>query len=61
MPTKDEFNSFVASIGEKYLRLAQEKLYCTMDGVKLYLQQAGDAKIQEHLYNGWKHDHYVTN
>jgi hypothetical protein len=61
MPTKDEFNSFVSSIGEKYPRLAQEKVYCAMDGVKLYLQQAGDAKIQERFYNGWRHDHYVTN
>eukprot|EP00957_Ditylum_brightwellii_P130236 9934955-Ditylum_brightwellii.AAC.1 len=32
-----------------------------MDGAKLYLQQAGDVKIQEHFYNGWRHDHYVTN
>eukprot|EP00957_Ditylum_brightwellii_P067467 5121244-Ditylum_brightwellii.AAC.1 len=32
-----------------------------MDGVKLYLQQAGDVKIQEHFYNGWKYYHYVTN
>eukprot|EP00957_Ditylum_brightwellii_P165910 12632327-Ditylum_brightwellii.AAC.1 len=32
-----------------------------MDGVKLYLQQAGDAKIQERFYNRWRHDYYVTN
>eukprot|EP00957_Ditylum_brightwellii_P130465 9952429-Ditylum_brightwellii.AAC.1 len=40
MSTKDEFKSFVASIGEKYPRLAQETVYCAMDGIKLYLQQA---------------------
>eukprot|EP00957_Ditylum_brightwellii_P096761 7369643-Ditylum_brightwellii.AAC.1 len=61
MPTKDEFNYFVASIGDKYHRLAQEKVYCTMDDIKLYLQQAGDAKIQERFHNGWRHDNYVTN
>ena len=35
--------------------------YCMVDGLKLYLQQAGDSIIQSHFYNGWKHDHYVTN
>eukprot|EP00957_Ditylum_brightwellii_P145242 11062264-Ditylum_brightwellii.AAC.1 len=61
MPIKNEFDSFVASFGEKYPRLAQEKVHCAMDGIKLYLQQAGDAKIQECYYNGWRNDHYVTN
>ena len=31
-----------------------------MDGLKLYLQQAGTREIQERFYNGWTHDHYVT-
>jgi hypothetical protein len=31
-----------------------------MDGLKLYLQQSGNAVIQEWYYNGWTHDHYVT-
>ena len=31
-----------------------------MDGLKLYLQSAGHADIQERYYNGWTHDHYVT-
>ena len=35
--------------------------YCMVDGLKLYLQQAGDSIIQSHFYNGWKHDQYVTN
>eukprot|EP00957_Ditylum_brightwellii_P071361 5424931-Ditylum_brightwellii.AAC.1 len=61
IPTKDEFDPFVASIGEKYPRLAQKKVYGTMDGVKFYLQQARNIKIQENFYNGWKHDCYVTN
>eukprot|EP00957_Ditylum_brightwellii_P135700 10348719-Ditylum_brightwellii.AAC.1 len=61
MPTKDEFDSFVAFVGKKYPRLAQKKVHGTMDGIKLYLQQTGDVKIQECFYNGWRHDHYVTN
>jgi hypothetical protein len=32
-----------------------------MDGLKLLLQQSGDLKIQRRYYNGWTHDHYVTN
>jgi hypothetical protein len=28
-----------------------------MDGLKLYLQQAGDGDVQERYYNGWMHDH----
>jgi hypothetical protein len=31
-----------------------------MDGLKLYLQQSGNAIIQQSYYNGWMHDHYVT-
>ena len=34
--------------------------WATMDGLKLYLQQSGNAVIQERYYNGWTHDHYVT-
>ena len=35
-------------------------IWCTMDGLKLTLEQSGDALIQERYYNGWTHDHYVT-
>jgi hypothetical protein len=30
-----------------------------MDGLKLMLEQSGDAVIQEEYYNGWTHNHYV--
>jgi hypothetical protein len=35
-------------------------VWCTMDGLKLTLEQSGDALIQEWFYNGWTHDHYVS-
>ena len=35
-------------------------VWCTMDGLKLMLEQSGDALIQEHFYNGWTHNHYVS-
>ena len=34
-------------------------VWCTMDGLKLMLEQSGDAIIQEQFYNGWTHNHYV--
>ena len=39
---------------------ALEGVWCAMDGIKLYLQQAGDSTIQNNFYNGWTHDHYVS-
>eukprot|EP00957_Ditylum_brightwellii_P148031 11271434-Ditylum_brightwellii.AAC.1 len=32
-----------------------------MDGLKLYLQEAGKVEIQECFYNRWKHGHYMSN
>eukprot|EP00957_Ditylum_brightwellii_P035833 2716124-Ditylum_brightwellii.AAC.1 len=32
-----------------------------MDGLKLYLEQSGSHATQNAFYNGWKHDHYVSN
>lgn len=31
-----------------------------MDGLKLYLQKAGDYDTQNNFYNGWTHNHYVS-
>jgi DDE superfamily endonuclease len=51
----------------KYQQVIQNRhpnlqgVWCTMDGLKLYLQQAGEASIQNNFYNGWTHDHYVSN
>ena len=35
-------------------------VWCTMDDLKLTLEQSGDALIQERFYNGWTHDHNVS-
>ncbi len=34
--------------------------WAMIDGLKLYLQQAGNMVIQERYYNGWTNDHYET-
>ena len=38
-----------------------ENVYSVADVVKLMLEQPGDVSIQNRYYNGWTHDHYVTN
>jgi hypothetical protein len=35
-------------------------VWCTMDGLKLMLEQSCDALIQEQFYKGWMHNHYVA-
>ena len=36
-----------------------EDVWCTMDGIKLMLEYAGDDDIQNRFYNGWTCDHYI--
>ncbi|KAG9404967.1 hypothetical protein AC1031_004065 [Aphanomyces cochlioides] len=38
-----------------------DNVWAVADGLKLYLEQSGDAVIQNMFYNGWTHDHYVSN
>ena len=51
---------------EEYKQMVQSRhqflpnVWCTMDGLKLLLEQTGDSIIQERYYNGWTHDHYVS-
>jgi hypothetical protein len=40
---------------------ALKKVWMTMDGLKLYLEQSPNCLLQSRYYNGWTHDHYVTN
>ena len=35
-------------------------VWCTMDGLKITVEQSGDALTQERVYNGWTHYHYVS-
>lgn len=38
-----------------------DDVYAVADGLKLYLEQAGDNVIQNMFYDSWKHCHYVGN
>ena len=59
MPDAAEIALFKEAITAKHSLLVD--CYCMVDGLKLYLQQSGDSIIQSRFYNGWKHDHFVTN
>ena len=59
MPDAAEIALFKEAITAKHSLLVD--CYCMVDGLKLYLQQAGDSVIQSCFYNGWKCDHFVTN
>eukprot|EP00957_Ditylum_brightwellii_P042054 3185284-Ditylum_brightwellii.AAC.1 len=62
LPDKEEqVIEFVKPIGSKYSLLGQERVFAVMDGLELYLEQSGNHAIQNTFYNGWKHDHYISN
>ena len=62
MPTDHVLiESLCESIASKYNVLGQERVCFAVDGLKLMLEQSSDCVIQERFYNGWTHDHYVTN
>jgi hypothetical protein len=60
LPTTNKIDGYIAVIAEKHPNLGTKKVWCTMDGLKLMLEQAPNSTIQEQFYNGWTHDHYVT-
>lgn len=58
-PDDEEVKFLQRIIAEKYPLLSD--VYAVADGLKLLLQQSGDSVIQNMFYNGWTHDHYVSN
>ena len=58
LPNRQQIQQYKAAINERHPNL--KDVWCTMDGLKLRLQQAPNLKIQGMYYNGWTHDHYVT-
>lgn len=58
LPSRNKIEEYKNAIQQKHRKL--ENVWCTIDGLKLKLQQAPGQCIQERFYNGWTHDHYVT-
>jgi len=59
MPPLDDINEFKRVIIDKYPSL--EDVWFVVDGLKLTLERPRHGRIQSCFYNGWTHDHYVTN
>lgn len=59
MPTENECVEYQHVIYDKYQSL--NRVFATADGLKLYLEQSGDAVIENMFYNGWKSNHLITN
>ena len=58
IPSHEKIREYQAAIAARHPVL--DKVWCTMDGLKLYLEQSGDVVIQNMFYNGWTHNHYVS-
>jgi len=58
IPSNEKIALYTDAVGAMYPLLSD--VWSTMDGLKLYLQQSGNTKIQARFYNGWTHGHYVT-
>ena len=54
----NNIEKYKKAISNKYLSL--DSVWCTMDGLKIYLEQSGKDIIQNMFYNGWTHNHYVS-
>ena len=59
MPDDDEIDLYIAVINEKYPAL--HNCWGAMDGLKLHLQRSENHQTQNIFFNGWTHDHYVSN
>jgi hypothetical protein len=58
LPSSEKVREYKEMINNRHPYLTD--VWCTMDGLKLTLQQSGDTVIQERYYNGWTHDHYIS-
>jgi hypothetical protein len=58
IPSSEKIAEYKAMVYNRHPNL--HDVWCTMDGLKITLEQSGDALVQEQYYNGWTHDHYVS-
>ena len=59
LPSAEKIAAMKQAVAERHPQLVD--VWCTMDGLKLYLEQSPWTVIQNMFYNGWTHDHYVGN
>ena len=59
IPSNEQIENYKNVIKSMFPSL--KNVWMAMDGLKLYLEQSSCCVIQNRFYNGWTHDHYVTN
>jgi hypothetical protein len=58
-PRDETFNEFTRHIVERHHRLFS--VFGFIDGLKLPVEEPSDQDIENAMYNGWLHDHYISN
>ena len=58
-PHGETFNQFTHHIVERHNRLFGA--FGFIDGLKLPVEESSDQDIENAMYNGWLHDHYISN
>jgi len=59
MPTADKIAQLCQLTNNRHNMLTD--VYCVADGLKSLFQTDGNLDEQSMFYNGWTHDHYITN
>ena len=58
IPSAGKVQNYKDTIGEKHPMLSD--VWAAINGLTLTLQQSDTDVLQDALYKGWTHDHYVT-
>ena len=56
-PSEEVIRSYQEVIANRHPKL--NGVWCTMDGLKLTIEQAPHVLVQGSFYNGWTHGHYI--
>jgi len=59
MPSVEEITVFQQLIVNLFPDI--NGVWCSMDGLKIIIHQAGNYYVQLGFYTGWLHDHFVGN
>lgn len=59
VPSDAEIDEFKGAFRSRHS--ARSDVFCVAEVLKLMLQQSGGVTIQNQFFNGWMHDHYVSN
>ncbi|CAB9513917.1 expressed unknown protein [Seminavis robusta] len=59
IPTDEKIERLKAAVNQRHPALVN--VYCVADGLKLLFERHDDLDEQSMYYNGWTHDHYITN